>query len=294
MWKNGLMFFLALSLGHAVNAQVKNSFVISDNQDFDKIKLSLKASEGQCYIEPGQQTTQTNIEQVSKDNTSPTYEEKIVARTKQINIQLDDEEASLGSSISKRMFSRQSLDDYTWKVYLSNYKPMDLDLNYAVGDTYIDLSGLPVERLKMHTGSANVSVNYKADQGNQLAMDTFLIKVDMGTFKAKNLHLSRSRKVIADVGFGTVHMDFEDAESISTDVSASVGAGKLEVILPTSDVPVRININDSPLCRIKMPNEFKKSSANVFTNIDSTGGSDDYLTFNVDVAVGNIVFKSSR
>lgn len=126
------MFFLALSLGHAVNAQVKNSFVISDNQDFDKIKLSLKASEGQCYIEPGQQTTQTNIEQVSKDNTSPTYEEKIVARTKQINIQLDDEEASLGSSISKRMFSRQSLDDYTWKVYLSNYKPMDLDLNYAV------------------------------------------------------------------------------------------------------------------------------------------------------------------
>lgn len=290
-----MIFSLVLSLGYVANAQVKNSFVISDNQDFDKIKLSLKASEGQCYIEPSRQTTQMNIEQVSKDdNSRPTYEEKIVARTKQINIQLDDEEASLGSSISKRMFSRQSVDDYTWKVYLSNYKPMDLDLNYAVGDTYIDLSGLPVERLKMHTGSANVSVNYKADQGNQLAMDTFLIKVDLGTFKAKNLHLSRSQKVIADVGFGTVHMDFEDAVSIATDVSASVGAGKLEVILPTSDVPVRININDSPLCQIKMPKEFKKSSANEFTNMDSTGGSDNYLTFNVDVAVGNIVFKSSR
>jgi hypothetical protein len=192
------------------------------------------------------------------------------------------------------MFSKQSVDDYTWKVYLSKCKPMDLNLNYAVGDTYIDLSGLPVERLKMHTGSANVSVNYNSNEGNQLEMDTFLIQVDMGTFKAKNLHLSRSEKVIADVGFGTVHMDFKDAESISTDVSASVGAGKLEVILPTSDVPVRININDSPLCRIKMPKEFSKFSDNVFTNMEIAGGSDNYLTFNVDVAVGNIIFKSSR
>jgi hypothetical protein len=294
MWKNSLLFLLALPLSYAVNAQVRNSYAISDHQDFDKIKLSLKGSEGQCYIEPGRQTAQMNIEQISNDERRPNFEEKIVARTKQINIQLDDEKASLGASISKRMFSRQSVDDYTWKVYLSKYKPMDLDLTYAVGDTYIDLSGLPVERLKMHTGSANVHVHYKNNQGNLLAMDTFLIKVDLGTFEAKNLHLSRSEKVFADVGFGTLHMDFEDAQMISTDVSASVGAGKLEVILPTSDVPVKININHSPLCRIKMPEEFEKSSANVFTNMDTKGETENYLTFNVDVAVGNIVFKSAR
>lgn len=294
MWKNGLIFSLALALGYLANAQVKNSFISSDNQDFDKIKFSLKAREGQCYIRPGQESSQMNIERIPKDNNKPSVEEKIVARTKQINVQLDDEDGSLSSSISRRMFSQQSVDDYTWKVYLSKCKPMDLDLNYAVGDTYIDLSGLPVERLKMFTGSANVSVNYNSNEGNQLVMDTFLIKVDMGTFKAKNLHLSRSNKVIADVGFGTVRMDFEEAESIMTDVSASVGAGKLEVILPSSDVPVKININDSPLCRIKMPKEFRKSSANEFTNIDPEDRSDNYLTFNVDVAVGNIVFKSSR
>jgi hypothetical protein len=73
---------------------------------------------------------------------------------------------------------------------------MDLDLTYAVGDTYIDLSGLPVENLKMRTGNSNVHVNYDNDMGNQLQMDTFLIKVDMGSFKATNLHLSRSKHVI--------------------------------------------------------------------------------------------------
>jgi hypothetical protein len=124
-------------------------------------------------------------------------------------------------------------------------------------------------------------------------MDTFLIKVDMGTLTAKNLHLSRSSKVIADVGFGSVYMDFKDAQNISTTVLASVGAGKLEVILPSGDIPVKININDSPLCRIKVPSGFSKSKENEFTNQTFTDNSVNYLTFNVDVAVGNIIFKSS-
>ncbi len=294
MWKSGFILSLTVLLGYLANAQTKNSFVVSDNQDFDKIKFSLNATEGQCIIEPGTEANLLNIEQLSDEATQPQFQEQIIERTKQVSVKLDDKENSLSSSISRRMFSRQSVDDYSWKVYLSKYKPMDLDLTYAVGDTYIDLSGLPVERLKMHTGSANVSVNYKNHEANQVLMDTFLIQVDMGTFKAKNLHLSRSENVIADVGFGTVHMDFADAEEIATNVTASVGAGKLEIILPTSDVPVKININDSPLCRIKMPKEFRQSSSKEFVNSDTQASEVNYLTFNVDVAVGNIVFKSSR
>jgi hypothetical protein len=295
MWKNGFMVSLVLAVAYYANAQVKSFISVSDNQDFDKVKLSLNATDGQCYIESGSELSLMNIGSASEDITAPQYEEKIIERTKQINVNLDDEHSkSLSSTISKRMFSRQSVDDYTWKVFLSNYKPLDLDLNYAVGDTYIDLSELSVERLKMHTGSANVSVNYKDGQGNKVRMDTFMIKVDMGTFNAKNLHLSRSGHVIADVGFGSMHMDFEDAVDISTDVTASVGAGRLEVILPSSDIPVKININDSPLCRIKMPAEFRQSEGSVFVNSELKNSDENYLTFNVDVAVGNIVFKSSR
>ncbi len=294
MWKNVFIFSLLLALAYLAKAQTKSSYVVSNDHDFDKIKFSLNSTDGQCIIKPGVESSLMNIERISENETKPHYEEQIVERTKQVKIHLNDESNSLSSSLSRRMFSKQSVDDYSWKVYLSKYKPMDLDLNYAVGDTYIDLSGLPVERLKMNTGSANVSVNYKHNEGNQMQMDTFMIKTDMGTFSAKNLHLSRSKNVIADVGFGTVHMDFKHAEEIATEVTASVGAGKLEVILPSSDIPVKININDSPLCRIRMPEEFHQVSSREFTNLESGSDDSNYLTFNVDVAVGNIVFKSSR
>lgn len=261
MWKNVILLSLLLALAYLAKAQIKSSYVVANDHDFDKLKFSLNATDGQCIIKPGVESSLLNIERISKNDSKPHYEEQIIERTKQVKIHLNDDKNSLSSSLSRRMFSMQSIDDYSWKVHLSKYKPMALDLNYAIGDTYIDLSGLPVERLKMNTGSANVSVNYKHNEGNLMQMDTFMIKTDMGTFSAKNLHLSRSKNVIADVGFGTVHMDFRHAKEIATEVTASVGAGKLEVILPTSDIPVKININDSPLCRIKMPEEFRQISS---------------------------------
>ena len=189
------------------------------------------------------------------------------------------------------MFSSQSVDDYTWKVYLSKIKPLDLNLNYAIGDTYIDLSDLPIEKMKMRSGSANVRVNYKKGKGNLMEMDTFLIKVDMGTFEAKNLHLCNANNIITDVGFGKVKMDFEDAKNINTDVSATVGAGRLEVLLPRESIPVKININDSPLCHVKIPRRFEKVADNVFVTPGFNEEEANFINFSIDVAVGNIVFK---
>lgn len=292
MWISGFLVVVFLAANSLVHAQNTISLSFSDNPDFDKVKFSLTAIDGQCYIKSGNEPSVMNIERLSEDMAKPEFEEIIVERTRQINVKLDDKQSkSLGSTISRKMFSNQYVDNYTWKVHLADIKPMELDLNYAVGDTYIDLSGLPIEKLKMNTGSANLKINYEPNRGNLILMDTFSIKVDMGTFTAKNLHLSKSGNVIADVGFGSVYMDFKEARSIATAVVATVGAGKLEVVLPSDDIPVKININDSPLCRIKIPAGFKKSTNNEFTNQAFENYNVNYLTFNVDVAVGNIVFK---
>ena len=293
MWRNGLLLVLAVSASLVLKAQLKNSYTVSDNQEFDKVKFSLNTNNGQCFIEPSYEVDIMDIHSVTEGSEKPLYKENIVNRTKEIKVKLAKQDY-LSSTISRRMFGSQSVDEYSWKVYLSNHKPMDLDLNYAVGDTNIDLSSLPVERLKMRTGSANVLVNYKKGQENLLEMDTFLIRVDIGTFEAKNLHLSKSRNIIADVGFGKVKMDFGDAKVINTEVKATVGAGKLEVILPYDNIPVRINVNDSPLCQIKMPEGFKKTTENVFVTTEFNENQKNCINFNVDVAVGNIVFKTAR
>ena len=295
MRRDGLLFLLVFLTSFVLKAQYNNSYSVSDNQDFDKVKFSLNSTNGQCSIEPSQEVDIMDIHSNSDGTSEPLYEEKIINRTKEVKVKFTEEhETSLSSTISKRMFSSQSVDDYTWKVYLSKLKPMDLDLNYAVGDTYIDLSDLPIERFKMRTGSANVKVNYKKGLANQLEMDTFMIKVDMGTFEAKNLHLSKSSNIIADVGFGKVKMDFENAQIIKTMVVASVGAGKLEIILPRENIPIKINVNDSPLCQIKIPKEFIESSDHVFVTPGFNENETNYINFSVDVAVGNIIFKSAH
>lgn len=292
MQRFGLLLLLASSISIVLKAQLKNSFSVSDNQEFDKVKFSLNAMNGQCFIEPGVDENVMHIHSNTDDSASPLYEEKVVDRTKEVSVELGEEHNStLRSSLSRHMFSSQSVDDYTWKVYLSKLKPLDLDLNYAVGDTYIDLSDLPIEKLKMRSGSANVKVNYKKDLGNLLKMDTFLIKVDLGTFEAKNLHLCHSRNIITDVGFGRVKMDFKDAQKIKTNVSATVGAGKLEVILPQENVPIRININDSPLCNIKVPHNYEMIEENVFASPGFEDNASNGMNFSIDVAVGNIIFK---
>ena len=288
----GLLLVLAFPISFALKAQLNSSYSISDDHEFDKVRFSLNSTNGQGSIEARDEGYIMDIHSNFEEDFAPLFEEAIVDRTKEVKVAFEDEQnVSLSSTISRHMFSTQSVDDYTWKIYLSKLKPLDLDLNYAVGDTYIDLSDLPVEKLKMKTGSANVKVNYKNGMGNLLEMDTFLIKVDMGTFEAKNLHLCKSKNIITDVGFGKMKIDFSDAEEINTNVNATVGAGKLEVVLPENNVPVRINVNDSPLCHIKLPKDFKKIEENVFA---SPGYDEDLIhciNFSIDVAVGNILFK---
>jgi len=292
MRRFGLLLLLATSVSIVLKAQLKNSFSVADNPEFDKVKFSLNAMSGQCFIEPGDEETIMDIHSNTEDSTNPQYEEKVIDRTKEVSVALMEEHNStLGSTISRHMFGSQSLDDYTWKVYLSKLKPLDLDLNYAIGDTYIDLSDLPVEKLKMRSGSAHVKVNYKKDHGNLSEMDTFLIRVDLGSFEAKNLHLCQSSNIITDIGFGNVKMDFGDAQHISTNVSATVGAGKLEVILPHENIPIRIDVNESPLCNIKIPRGYEMIEESVFASPDFLANSSDGINFSIDVAVGNIIFR---
>ena len=293
MWRSGIVILMACTYSFALRAQLHNSFTVSDNSNFDNVQFSLNASQGKCFIEGGHNSNLIDIRSNTEETKAPKFNEHIDGRTKQVTLELASEESSsLGSSLSS-MFGTSQEDDYNWKVFLSDLKPLALDLNYAIGDSYIDLSDLPIKKLKMRSGSANVKVNYNHGMGNKMEMDTFLIQVDMGTFEAKNLHLCNSAQIITDIGFGKVQMDFEGADKLKTNVKATVGAGKLEVLLPSSHIPVKININESPLCHIKIPEEFERIGDDVFVSQGYDENVKDQINFNVDVAVGNIVFRSN-
>ena len=79
------------------------------------------------------------------------------------------------------------------------------------------------------------------------------MKVDLGSVNVKNLNLSSTRFVMADVGFGNMTLDFSNKPLVSNKIKGSVGAGNLTIILPKNDTPVLVKIQDSWLCSVKVP-----------------------------------------
>jgi len=292
-----LLFTIVLMLSpYSIKAQTANSYLVSNHHDFDKLIFSLNATNGQCIITSGQKDEILYFYNNFTSNTVPSIVETIIDRAKVLNVNLREENNNyLSSTISNHLinFTSPNPIDHAWNISISKLKPVILNLNYVIGDSYIDLSGLSVERLKVKTGNANIVVNYNDDVANNIIMDTFLIKVDMGSFEAKNIHLSRSKNIIADIGFGNVKIDFGNAEFINTNVWAIIGAGKLEIILPPNKIPIKININDSPLCHIELPKDFVKSNDQIFQSPDFDKNQENIINFNIDVAVGNIVFMTS-
>ncbi|MFM7850789.1 MAG: hypothetical protein ACKO96_02475, partial [Flammeovirgaceae bacterium] len=198
----------------------------------------------------------------------------------------------VGKSISYQMFGRgERPTDKFWKVYLTESMPYFLDLDYGLGNANIDLAGLSVQKLKIKTASADVNITYSSGFENKVSMDTFFVKVDMGSVNAKQLNLSRAKVVMADVGFGNMLLDFSLKPSIAQHVVGSVGAGNLVIQLPNEETPVVVTINDSWLCSINLCKSLKKVGENKFANASYSKNPKDALSFDLDVSMGKIIFK---
>ena len=198
----------------------------------------------------------------------------------------------VSKKISYQVFGgEERISDKFWKVYLTDTKPYSLDLDYGLGNANVDLSGLAIKRLKINTGSADVNVTYASGVENKVEMDTFFVKVDLGSLNVKQLNLSRSKVVIAEVGFGNIFLDFSNKPDHAPSVKGSVGAGNMIILLPEETVPVMVKINESWLCSVKLSKNLRRISANTYANAAYSSNPKNALTFDLDVSMGKIIFK---
>ena len=276
--------------------QIKKQFTVEDSQDCKNIKLCLKANSGNCFIKPSQETDLLNVfSNQDEGSYSHNFKKEINGKTCEILLKLEENQTQgVSHAISTRFFGSEAPPtDHFWKMYLTDDKPYLLELNYGVGNANVDLSGLSIKKLKINTGSADVNVGYTSLE-NQVDMDTFFIKVDLGSVNVKNLNLARSRYMVADVGFGNMMLDFSDKPLISNKIKGSVGAGNLIIILPSEETPILVKIHDSWLCSVKMPDYLKKIGENTFANSVYAKNSKNTLTFDLDVSMGHIIFKDPQ
>jgi hypothetical protein len=278
----------------ALFGQVKKQFSVEEKEKCDRIELCIKAKTGNCFIRPSQNAEILNVYSNQElENYAHTLSNEVKNKICMLNLALKQEpKRGIGEKISYSMMGNEMApSDKFWKIYLTENKPYALDLSYGLGNANVDLSGLSIQKFKIKTASADVNVSYTAGMENKVDMDTFCVKVDMGSVSVKNLHMARSKTVLADVGFGNILLDLSDKPLVRYKVIGSVGAGNLTVLMPSSEVPMLVKVNESWLCSVNLSKSLKKIGENTFANAAYSKNPKDAITFNLDVSMGNITFK---
>ena len=288
-----VLVILVAFIQTVAEAQNHNFFTVDDHPDIQRLVVLLKSRQSQGFILPSETSALAEFECRYGGGMTPLVEQPKLSGTKILHLNFDELSAEQLSGLSNSSWfagSRSAGQD--WKLHLSEHKPLDLRLNYATGKAEIDLSGLPVHRFTLSSGSADVVLYYASGRPNPMEMDSLQLNVDWGSIHAKNLHLSNARHILADVYVGKLYMDFSCPVEKPTTITAGVGAGRIEVILPGGTAPVRIRFKDSPLCRVSIPDSFVRTDKFTFV-YPGVNSSDSYmLDFVIDVAMGTVRFRS--
>lgn len=294
MGKTLLLAIVGLMGAGVVIGQVKKQFTVDDQENCKTVDLSLKAKTGNCFIRSSQTSELLNIySNQNLEEYAHTFSNEVKNAICFVKLALEQEgQRGVSKKISYQVFGGDERPtDKFWKVYLTEDKPYSLNLDYGLGNANVDLSGLAIKKLKINTGSADVNVAYTSGVENKVEMDTFYVKVDLGSLNVKQINLSRSKVVMAEVGFGNIFLDFSNTPEVIPFVKGSVGAGNMIILLPDETVPVMVRISDSWLCSVNLPKSLKKIGGNTFGNDAYTRNQKNALTFDLDVSMGKIIFK---
>ncbi len=297
MWRSIILALSTSAVAFGVSAQVKKQFSVEKIQECDKVILKLRAKTGNCFIKSSQNEDILNVySNQDVEEYGHSFSNEVIGKTCSVKLSLEQDNApGVGHKISYRVFGADERpSEKFWKVYLAESTKYILDLDYGLGNANIDLSGLSIEKLKINTGSADVNISYNAHVENKITMDTFSVKVDMGSLNARDLNMAKSKVVLAEVGFGNMFLDFGNRPTIANHIIGSVGAGNLVIQLPSEDVPVLVTINESWLCSINLSRTLKKIGPNKFANAAYTKDSPKALVFDLDVSMGKIVFRENN
>ncbi len=290
-----VFLLLGVGLGTSLSfGQLKKQFSVENNQNTEKVDINFGVNSGVCNMKASQtDEILTVYGNQDFDSYSHSFNKELNGKNCKINLSLEDNKsAGLGKSISHRMFGKSNNEsDNHWKVFLSPEKIYNLNLQYGIGMADIDLSKLSIEKLKIKTGSADVNIGYNSEGFNLVEMDTFFVKVDLGSVRVEKLNHSKSKHVIAEIGFGDLLLDFSDQSLTSSQINGSVGAGNLLIVMPDDKTPVIVKINNSWLCKVELTKGFKNIGDNTFVNAAYVADAPNLLSFNLDVSMGKIIFK---
>ncbi len=221
------------------------------------------------------------------DFRSATSKKQLVASLVHKNIESDN----LGKSITSKLFSTSTGFDHSWDVGLTSSYTYDLDFNLGLGTADFDLAQLAVSTLKIKSASADVFIHYSTNTPNAVVMDTLLVTLNMGAVELHQAQLTQAKKVIIEVNYGQINLNYGQSQSFKGQVIAAVAGGTIYLKLPPESSPIKIRMKTTPLCRTSLPDYLRAIGDDTFVTVGYSASDPRLLEFVLDVGVGAITVE---
>ena len=116
------------------------------------------------------------------------------------------------------------------QVELAQSVPTRLALEFGAGRADVDLGGLSLTALDVHTGAAEAA--FDVSRPNPVALETATFQVGAADFTARRLGNLNARRIEVNAGVGKVRVDLTGAWRQNADVHVQMGLGSLELRFP--------------------------------------------------------------
>ncbi|GGZ23360.1 hypothetical protein GCM10007049_15350 [Echinicola pacifica] len=283
-------------MAHWAEAQIVKEFAVKERSGFDQVQLNFSSYKGVSSIDRLYSNKPLMIHaHLSKVNILPEFQYSIDDNTLKATLNHSDvDRESFGKSLSSKLFASAEGDfDHTWEVGLSEDFNYDLNLQFGIGRANVDLSHIKVKKCKINTATADVYLTFQDEAINSVAMDTLLVKVNMGTVDGINVAHANARNLIFDVNYGKVNLNFRKMPHDIGPclVTTTVGAGAVYIALPSPQYPYIIRINSTAMCRTKLPSYLSELEEKVYVSKGYKKNAANLMEFEIDVSVGSLVLQ---
>ena len=288
-----LLIFLIPLAGTWVHAQFVREYRVAAKNGIEKVTLNFSTYKSQTQVKRTTGKDPVTIHghllqaNILPDFRSSTSKNGVTASLVHKNIESDN----LGKSITSKLFSTSTGFDHTWDVGLASTYAYDLEFNLGMGTADFDLAQLAVATLKIKSASADVSIHNSSATPNLTGMDTLLVTLNMGTVDLLQAQQTQAKKVIIEVNYGQINLNYGLGQTTKGQVIAAVGGGMIYLKLPPVSNPVKIRMKTTPLCRTSVPEHLRAIGEDVFVTKGYTASDPRLLEIVLDVGVGSITIE---
>jgi hypothetical protein len=292
--KLGLLVWVLVGCIYDGEAQITKEFIIKEKEGIDLVKFDFSSYKGNSIIKKNTFDQPVRVHaHLSKVNILPTFTHSMAGGTLNTSIEHQNTASeNLGRTLSYRLFtgSTQSYD-HDWFIDLDSNFLYDLNFNLGLGKATFDLSSLPISKCKIKTASADVALDYSSQSLNTTVMDTMMVVIKMGTLDAQRMNYSNAKHMLFDVNYGSVNLSFDENIPGGSTISTMVGAGSVNINLPSSHLPYIVKVKSTAMCKTSVPKHLRQIDNKVYVSKGYKKNAEDLMTFLIDISVGSISLK---